>query len=198
MGRDGTRGRAIGTVAGVLGPAVVALAVWLLGAPREELVSVGDGRGVLFPGSGAAGGAQLLVLIVLLGAATVCAALVLWHRHPGLRRPRGVVVLAGLPALTCAVAAAAATPLAGFLLAPDDSTPAGTLVALPPEAGPLFVGPMIYGETGPSWGAFPPGAGWLVFGAVVAALTVAFLSHFAASPDLAEVSPPDPDGGREA
>ena len=43
MGRDGTRGRAIGTVAGVLGPAVVALAVWLLGAPREELVSVGQG-----------------------------------------------------------------------------------------------------------------------------------------------------------
>lgn len=190
------RSRAVGTLAGVVGPAVVALALWLVGAPRAELLSVGDGRGAMFPGSGAAGGSQLLVLLVVLGAAAVCAALVLWWRHPGLRRPRGVAALTGIPALTCAVAAAAATPLADLLLSPPEDAPAGVVLALPPEVGPLFWGPMVYGEYGPSWGALPGGLGWFVFGATLAAFTVAVLAHFSASADLSDgaepVTSPDP------
>ncbi|MBB1054309.1 hypothetical protein G6017_08340, partial [Dietzia sp. B44] len=101
----------MGTVSGVVGPAVVALLVWIVAAPRSELLSVGGGRGLRLPESGTDGGSQLLMLIVLLGAAVVCAVLTLWHRHPGLRRPGGVTVLVVLPGLTCAVAAAAASPL---------------------------------------------------------------------------------------
>lgn len=205
--------RVVGTAVGVLAPAVAALALWLVGAPRTELVSVGEGRGVLFPESGSAGGAQLLLLLVLLGAAVVCAVLVLWRRHPDLRRPRGLVVLAGVPALTCVAAAAAATPVSDLLLAPDEDTPSGVVLGLPPEVGPLFFGPMVYGESGPSWGALPAGAGWFVAAATVALLTAAALAHFATSDDLGDgpadpddvgpddtgpVSAPDPAVGREA
>jgi hypothetical protein len=176
--------RAVGTLAGVVGPAVVALVVWIAAAPRPELLSVGGGRGVRLPESGTDGGSQLLVLVVLLGAAVVCAVLVLWSRHPGLRRPAGVPVLLLLPGLTCAVAAVAASPLAGLLAAPPRDAPYGMVVAQAPAAGPLFFDRMIYGTSGPSWDWLPPGAGWLVVGAMLAGFTVAALAHFSYSPDL--------------
>ena len=181
--------RSVGTLVGLVGPAFAAVLVWVFGAPREELVSVGGERGVLFPGSGGAGGGQLLMLVVLLGAAAVCAVLVLWARHPGLRGPRGTAAMVLLPALTSAVAAAAASPLARALVPPARDVPAGTVVALPPEAGPLFTGRMVYGTTGPSWDLLPGAAGWVVFGAMVAAFTVAALAHVSASPDLADATP---------
>lgn len=176
--------RAVGTVTGVVGPAVVALLVWIVAAPRSELLSVGGGRGLRLPESGTDGGSQLLMLIVLLGAAVVCAVLTLWHRHPGLRRPGGVTVLVVLPGLTCAVAAAAASPLAALLAPPAEDAPYGSVVAQSPAAGALFFDRMIYGTSGPSWDWFPPGAGWLVFGAMIAAFTVAVLAHFSHSPEL--------------
>ncbi|MFN3340180.1 MAG: hypothetical protein ACK40Z_10835 [Dietzia sp.] len=176
--------RAVGTLSGVVGPAVVALLVWIVAAPRSELLSVGGGRGFRLPESGTDGGSQLLMLIILLGAAVVCAVLVLWHRHPGLRRPGGVAVLLLAPGLTCAVAAAAASPLASLLAPPAQDAPYGAVVAQSPAAGALFFDQMIYGVSGPSWDWFPPGAGWLVFGAMIAAFTVASLAHFSYSPDL--------------
>ncbi|EYT58016.1 hypothetical protein H483_0114980 [Dietzia sp. UCD-THP] len=174
----------MGTLVGVVGPAVVALLVWVVAAPRSELLSVGGGRGVRLPESGADGGSQLLMLIVLLGAAVVCAVLSLWHRHPGLRRPWGVPVLMLLPGLTCSVTAAAASPVAALLAPTAENAPYGTAVAQPPTAGALFFDRMIYGTTGPSWDWFPPGAGWLAFGAMIAAFTVATLAHVSHSPEL--------------
>ncbi|WP_194305656.1 MULTISPECIES: hypothetical protein [unclassified Dietzia] len=176
--------RAVGTLAGVVGPAVVALLVWVVAAPRSELLSVGGGRGLRLPESGADGGSQLLMLIVLLGAAVVCAVLSLWHRHPGLRRPGGVPVLVLLPGLTCSVTAAAASPVAALLAPTAENAPYGTVVAQPPTAGALFFDRMIYGTTGPSWDWFPPGAGWLAFGAMIAAFTVAALAHVSHSSEL--------------
>ncbi|MFN3601333.1 MAG: hypothetical protein ACK4UY_08100 [Dietzia sp.] len=187
--------RAVGTLSGVVGPAVAALLVWIVAAPRSELLSVGGGRGLRLPESGTDGGSQLLMLIILLGAAVVCAVLVLWHRNPGLRRPGGVPVLVLLPGLTCAVAAAAASPLAALLAPPAQDAPYGAVVAQSPAAGALFFDRMIYGTSGPSWDWFPPGAGWLVFGAMIAAFTVAALAHFSYSPDLRdELDRAEPDG----
>lgn len=176
--------QAVGTLSGVLAASVVALLVWVVAAPRSELLSVGGGRGLRLPDSGTDGGSQLLMLIVLLSAAVVCSVLVLWHRHPGLRRPRGVPALVLLPGLACAVAAAAATPLAGVLASPPSDAPYGVVVAQAPAAGALFFDRMIYGTAGPSWDWFPPGAGWVMWGAMVAAFTVAGLAHFSHSPDL--------------
>ncbi|WP_253919363.1 hypothetical protein [Dietzia psychralcaliphila] len=176
--------RAVGTLSGVVGPAVAALLVWIVSAPRSELLSVGEGRGLRLPESGTDGGSQLLMLIILLGAAVVSAVLVLWHRHPGLRRPGGIPVFLLLPGLTCAVAAAVATPLAAILAPPAQDAPYGAVVAQSPAVGALFFDRMIYGTSRPSWDWFPPGAGWLVFGAMIAAFTVAVLAHFSYSSDL--------------
>lgn len=178
--------QAVGTLSGVLASPVVALLVWVVAAPRSELLSVGGGRGLRLPESGADGGSQLLMLIVLLGAAAVCSVLVLWHRHPGLRRPRGVPALILLPGLVCAAAAAAASPLASVLASPPSDAPYGAVVAQAPVAGALFYDRMIYGTSGPSWDWLPPGAGWVVLGATVAAFTVAVLAHFSYSPDLTD------------
>lgn len=134
--------------------------------------------------SGADGGSQFLMLFVLLGFATLSTVLVLWRLHPELRRPGGVLALVLVPGLTCAVAAAVASPLAAVLAAPPDDVPVGEVVAQSPSAGALFFGRMIYGMSGPEWEAFPPGTGWLVFGAMIAAFTVASLAHFSHSPDL--------------
>ena len=174
----------MGTLLGVGGPAVGALLVWIAAAPRPELMSVGEGRGVRLTDSGVDGGSQLLMLVILLGAAAVCAVLVLWHRHPGLRRPGGVPGLTLLPGLAIAVAAAAASPLAGLLASPPTDVPYGDVVAQGPAVGALFFDRMVYGTAGPSWDWLPPGAGWLVFGAMVAAFTVAALAYFSFSSDL--------------
>ena len=40
--RSGVR-RAVGTLLGVLAPFIVAVLVWIVAAPRSELVSVGEG-----------------------------------------------------------------------------------------------------------------------------------------------------------
>ena len=195
----GGRVRAVGTLVALLVPTLVALLLWTVATPRSEVVSVGRGRGLPLPDSGAAGGSQLLMLIVLLGASAVCATLVLWYRHPGLRRPGGVPALVLLPGLACAVGAAAATPLAGVLAAPPDDAPYGAVVARSPEVGRLFFDRMVYGASGPSWDWLPPGADWLVLGAMVAAFTVAVLAHFSYSPDLLDDSPvllDDSAGGR--
>lgn len=173
-----------GTVSGVVGPAVVALLVWVAAAPRSEFVSVGGGRGVRLPDAGAAGGSQLLVLLVLLGFAAGCAVLVLWHRHPGLRRPGGVPALVLLPAAATAVAAVAASSFAELVASPPDDAPVGAVVSQAPAVGALFFDRMAYGTSGPSWDWFPPGAGWLVFGAMVAAFTVAVLAYFSLTTDL--------------
>lgn len=172
------------TLIGVLTPFIVALLVWIVAAPRSELLSVGDGRGLRLPDSGADGGSQFLMLVILLGFAAVCAALVLWHRQPRLRRPGGMAAFAVLPGLACAVAASAATPLARLLAAPPGDAPYGEVVLQAPDAGELFFDRMIYGTSGPSWDLFPPGAGWLVWGAMIALFTAAFLVHFSHSPDL--------------
>lgn len=178
--------RAWGTLAGVVGPAVAALLLWVVAAPRSELLSVGGGRGVRLTDAGADGGSQFLVLIVLLGSATVCTVLVLWRLHPDLRRPAGVPALVLLPGLACAVAATFASPLAAVLASPPDDAPVGEVVVQSPSAGVLFFGRMIYGSSGPRWEMLPPGTGWLVFGAMVAAFAVAALAHFSYSPDLRE------------
>lgn len=177
--------RAVGTLLGVIAPFLVSVLVWIIAAPRSELLSVGDGRGIRLPDSGTDGGSQLLMLVVLLGFASVCAALVLWRRQPRLRRPGGVPALAVLPGLACAVAAAAATPLAGLLASPPMDAPYGDVVVQAPAVGELFFDQMIYGTSGPSWDLLPPGAGWLVWGAMVALFTVAALAHFSHSPDPA-------------
>lgn len=175
--------RAVVTLLGVLTPFLVALLVWIVAAPRSELLSVGDGRGVRLADSGADGGSQFLMLLVLLGFAVVCAALVLWYRQPRLRRPGGVFVFAVLPGSACSVAAAAATPLAGLLAAPPKDAPYGDVVRQAPAVGDLFFDQMIYGTSGPSWDVLPPGAGWLVWGAMIALFTVAALAHFSHWPD---------------
>lgn len=176
--------RAVGTLLGVVAPMVVALLLWIAAAPRSELMSVGEGRGVRLTDSGVAGGSQLLLLVVLVGAAAVCTVLVLWHRHPGLRRPGGVPALLVVPGLACAVAAAAASPLAVLLASPPQDVPYGEVVAQSPAVGALFFDRMIYGTSGPSWDWFPAGAGWLVLGTVIAAFTVAALAYFSESSDL--------------
>lgn len=173
-----------GTLAGVLAPAAIALLLWVLAAPRSELLTVGGGRGVRLSDAGADGGTQFLMLVVLLGFAAVCSSLVLWHRHPGLRRPTGVPVLILLPGLACAVTAAVASPVAALLASPSAETPAGEVVAQAPSAGELFFGRMIYGMSGPDWGLLPPGFGWLVLGTMVAAFTVTALAHFSPSVQL--------------
>lgn len=179
--------RVAGTAVGVLSPALAALLVWIAAAPRSEVLSVGDGRGLRLPEAGADGGTQLLVLIVLLGLASVCVTLVLWSRHPGLRRPGGVPALMLLPGLTCSVAAAAASPLADLLAAPPRGAAYGEVVRQAPKAGALFFDRMLYGTSGPSWDWFPPGAGWLVFNAMIAGFTVAALAHFSLSRDLRDL-----------
>lgn len=181
--------RAPGTLLGVVFPFLAAVLVWIAAAPRSELLSVGGGRGLRLTDSGADGGSQLLILVILLGSATVCSTLAVWHRHPGLRRPRGVTALMLLPGLACAIAAAAATPLAGLVASPPDDAPYGTVVLQAPAAGRLFFDRMIYGASGPSWDWLPPGSGWLVLGVMIAAFTVAILVHFSRSPDLRS---PDP------
>ncbi|HJC29289.1 MAG TPA: hypothetical protein H9759_07825 [Candidatus Dietzia intestinipullorum] len=182
-----------GTLVGMLAPAVLALVLWVLAAPRSELLSVGGGRGVRIGDEGAAGGAQLLMLAILLGFAAACSALVLWHRHPGLRRPSGVPALVLLPGLVCAVVAALASPAAALLASPPSDSEAGQVVAQAPAAGELFFGRMIYGVSGPEWGLFPPGTGWLVWGTMIAAFTVAALAHFSPSRQLGDEPVAGPD-----
>lgn len=189
----GASARVPGTLFGVVAPFLVAVLVWIVAAPRSELLSVGGGRGLRLDDSGADGGSQLLMLVVLLGAATVCTTLVLWSRHPGLRRPAGVWILALVPGLACALAATDATRLADLLASPADDVPYGEVVRQAPSVGPLFYDRLIYGESGPSWGMFPPGAGWLILGTMVAAFTVAVLAHFSHSPDLVDEPTPVDD-----
>lgn len=176
--------RSLGTLCGLLAPFVVALLVWVVAAPRSELVSVGGGRGVRFPDSGADGGSQLLMLVILLGFASICGALVLWSRHVELRRPAGVPVLALLPGFACALAAVSAPWIADLLASPPRDVPLGEVVAQAPTAGALFFDGMLYGTSGPSWEWFPPGSGWLLWGAMIAMFTVAALAHFSRWPDL--------------
>ena len=177
--------RAVGTLLSVLAPFLVALLVWIVAAPRSELLSVGGGRGLRLADSGAEGGSQFLMLVILLGFASVCGVVVLWYRQPRLRRPGGVFALAALPGVACSVAAAAATPLAGLLAAPPPDAPYGAVVRQAPAVGELFFDRMIYGTSGPSWDLFPPGTGWLVWGAMIALLTVAALAHVSRSSELA-------------
>lgn len=189
--------RAALTLLGVVGPFVAAVVVWIAAAPRSELLSVGDGRGLRLPDSGADGGSQLLMLIVLLGFATVCAVVVLWRRHPHLRRPRGVPALVLVPGVTCAVTAAAATPMADVVAGPPGDVPYGEVVRQAPAAGALFYDRMIFGTSGPAWDWFPPGLDWAVFAATVAAFTVAVLAYLGEGPDAdpdtdTPVSPPPP------
>lgn len=176
--------RAALSLLGVVAPFVVAVALWIVGAPREELLSVGGGRGLRLPDSGADGGSQLLVLLVLAASATVCAVLVLWRRHPRLRRPGGVPALALVPGVACAVAVAAASPVADLLVGPSADVPYGELVRQAPAVGVLFYDRMILGTSGPAWEWFPPGLDWVVFGAMVAAFTVAVLAYLDPSPHL--------------
>lgn len=178
--------RPLWTLLGLLAPFLVAVLVWVAAAPRSEFLSVGEGRGLRLPDAGTDGGSQFLMVVILLGFASVCAVLVLWRRHPGLRRPRGIVALGVLPGLACAVAAAVASPLAGILAAPPSDAPYGTIVAQAPAVGALFYERAVYGTSGPSWDAFPAGAGWLAWGAMIALFTVAALAHFSYSPDLAD------------
>lgn len=180
----GALSRAVGTLVGVVLPYLAAVLVWIAAAPRTELLSVGDGRGLRLVDSGADGGSQLLMLVILLGFASVCAVSVLWHRHPALRRPGGVLVLTLVPGLACALAAADATRVADLLASPPQDAPYGVVVAQAPAVGALFFDRLIYGESGPSWDWLPPGAGWLVLGAMIAAFSVAVLTHFSHSPDL--------------
>ena len=191
----GTVPHAVSTLFGVVGPFLAAVLLWIVAAPRAELLSVGDGRGLRLPDSGADGGSQLLVLIVLLGFATVCAAVVLWRRHPHLRRPGGVPALVLLPGVTCAIAAAAATPSAELLASPPGDVPYGEVVRQAPAAGALFYDRMVFGTSGPAWAWFPPGFDWVVFGAMIAAFTVAVLAYLgderSTDPDPAD---PDPTG----
>lgn len=175
--RGGALRFATSTLLGVVGPFVVALLLWIVAAPRAELLSVGDGRGLRLPDSGADGGSQLLMLLVLSGFATVSAVVVLWRRHPHLRRPGGVPALALLPGLTCAIAASAATPLADMVAAPPDDVPYGEVVRQAPAVGNLFFDRMVFGTSGPSWDWFPPGLDWMVFGVMIAAFTVAVLAY---------------------
>ena len=177
---------AVGTLLGVLAPFVVSVLLWIVAAPRSELLSVGDGRGIRLPDAGADGGSQLLMLVVLFGFASVCAALVLWFRHPGLRQPAGVPALALLPGVACALAAAGSTGMADLVASPPKDAPYGDVVLQAPAVGELFFDRMIYGASGPSWELLPPGAGWLVWGAMVALFTVAALAHFSRSPDPAD------------
>lgn len=183
--------RAAVTALAVPAPYLVALVLWVVGAPRAELLSVGGGRGLRLDDSGADGGSQLLTLVVLTGAATVCAVLVMWHRHPDLRRPGGVPALTLVPGLAAALAAMAATPLGGVLAAPPRDAAYGQVVRQAPAAGELFYDRMVYGLSGPAWEWFPPGLGWLVLGAMIAAFTTAALAHLAPSPDLC-ADGPDP------
>lgn len=184
----GARQRALGragvALAGVLVPYVAALLLWIVAAPRSELLSVGEGRGVRLPDAGADGGSQLLVLVLLLGFAAVCSALALWRCVPRLRRPGGVAVLAVLPGLVCAAAAGVASPLARVVASPPGDVQYGEVVLQAPAVGELFFDQMIYGSSGPSWDLLPPGAGWFVWGAMLALFTVAALAHFSPSPDL--------------
>ena len=123
---------------GVVAPFLAALTLWAVAAPRSELLSVGGGRGLRLTDSGADGGSQLLTLVVLTGSATVCAVLVLWHRHPRLRRPGGVPALALVPGLAATTAAMSASPVAGVLAAPPEDAPYGQVVRQAPAAGELF------------------------------------------------------------
>ena len=173
--------RAALSLLGVVGPFLVAVLLWIVAAPRAELLSVGDGRGFRLPESGADGGSQLLTLSVLMGFASVCAVLVLWRRHPHLRRPGGVPALALLPGVTCAVAAAAASPLAHVLAAPPTDAPYGQLVRQAPAATELFFDRMVFATSGPAWDWFPPGLDWVVFGVMIAAFTVAVLAYVSPS-----------------
>lgn len=186
--RGPMRSPAWGTLAGVSVPAGVAVLLWVFVAPRSELMSVGGGRGVRLTDAGADGGSQFLMLVILLGFAVVCSTVVLWRRHPGLRRPAGVPALVVVPGLACAVAAAVAAPVATLLASPPGEVPRGQVVAQAPTAGALFFGRMIYGTSGPAWEQLPPGAGWLVLGMAVAAFTVAALVHFSPTSDLRELS----------
>lgn len=188
--RGGAARFAASTLLGVVGPFVVALLLWIVAAPRAELLSVGDGRGLRLPDSGVDGGSQLLVFIVLSGFATVCAVMVLWRRHTHLRRPGGVPALVLLPGVACAIAAAAATPLADVVAAPPDDVPYGEVVRQAPAVGSLFFDRMVFGTSGPSWDWFPPGLDWMVFGVMIAAFTVAVLAYLG-DPE-APVSPPPP------
>lgn len=184
--------------AGLLGssvPFVIAVLVWALAAPRSEFVAVGDGRGIRLADSGAAGTGQLLTFVVLSGFAALCCVLVLWSRLPGLRRPRGVVVLALVPGVVCALSAAVATSVADLLVSPSSDAPYGSVVAQSPAVGALFFDRAFFGTSGPSWDLLPASAGWLVWGAMVALFTVAALAHFSDSPDLDSRAPnsQDPD-----
>ena len=180
----GTAPRAAGTLLGVVAPFLAALTLWAVAAPRSELLSVGGGRGLRLTDSGSDGGSQLLTLVVLTGSATVCAVLVLWHRHPRLRRPGGVPALALVPGLAATTAAMSASPVAGVLAAPPEDAPYGQVVRQAPAAGELFYDRMIYGLSGPAWDWLPPGVGWLALGTMIAAFTVAALAYLDPSADL--------------
>lgn len=178
--------RALGTLFGSLAPFLVAVLVWIAAAPRSEFLSIGEGRGLRLSDAGADGSSQLLMLVILLGFAAVCSVLVLWGRMHSLRRPRGVLVLALVPGLACAAVAASATRLARFLVSPPSDAPYGDVVSQAPAVGALFFDRMVFGSSGPSWDLLPPGAGWLVWGAMIALFTVAVLAHFSYSPDLVD------------
>ena len=110
-----------------------------------------------------------------------------WRGSPG----RGAVPVATAPfRRACAIAAAAATPLADVVAAPPDDVPYGEVVRQAPAVGSLFFDRMVFGTSGPSWDWFPPGLDWMVFGVMIAAFTVAVLAYLA-DPE-APVSPPPP------
>lgn len=168
---------AVATVAAVVLPFVAALAWWMWAVPRMELVSTGDGRGIVIPGSGAAGASQLLMAVVLLSAATVASTVALWIRN---RRTgaRAVLGCALPPTLGCALAATAATPLAGMVLAPESGAAEGQLVRRPPDLGPLFHGPLIPFTNTPPWSVLPDVAGWVVLGLLAATATIAACEYY--------------------
>ena len=161
----------IAAVAGVIGPFAAALTWWLFAVPRIELVSTGDGHGVPLPGSGAAGASQLLMAVVLLSAATIASTVALWSRNSR-TGVRAVVASALPPTLGCALAAAAAGPVARAVMAPDAGTAAGQLILMPPGLGPLFRGPLIPLTGAPNWSVLPDVAGWVLLGASVATATI--------------------------
>lgn len=96
------------------------------------------------------------------------------------------MVLALVPGLACSIAAANATRAADLLASPPPDAPYGVVVAQAPAVGALFFDRLIYGESGPSWDWLPPGAGWLVMGAMIAAFTMALLAYFSDASGLVE------------
>lgn len=127
------RRRLAPTLAGVAALFAVALTLWVVGAPRPRVVSLGDGTGVPSYGSDGASVSATLLLGVLLCGAGAAAALLIWRRHARTHTASAAAACWIAVGLVGVLIAAAAPPVARLVYTAGTDAASGQVVDLAPR-----------------------------------------------------------------